>query len=264
VWKTKFIKNGDNKYMTKGIAELSNIDKICKRFSMEIASGQAGKSIGGTSIKSLNPKAAQIIRQHRMTGGFGPVRSSYEHNGKTIEFVSMVQSFEITSQELFDLTKDLAHHLRVDANQERAGTANVRVSFGADMHVPILLNEADFAYSGNEFIGITSPDNKIVTLKGTCNGIAYPEAQHIFLNVISGDLNALIHEVLHLKVAPDAFQVNDAPIGQIGSLVSSLIQEMNSDKREEWCKKLELARMKALESFTALNDDLGNLIPNDW
>jgi hypothetical protein len=250
--------------MTKSIAELSNIDKICKRFSMEIASGQVGKPIGGTSLQSLNPQAVQILHQHGMTGGFGPVRSSFKHNGGTNEFISMVQSFEIASDDLLELAKELAYSLRLDVHQQRAGKANVSVSFSFDAHTPVLLNEARFAYSGSEFTGITLPDKKIVTLKGSCNGIAHPEEQHIFLNIISGDLNALIHEVLHLKVAPDAFQENDAPIGQIGSQISSLIQEMNSDKWEEWCEKLEFARMKAFESFKALNDDLGNLIPNDW
>jgi hypothetical protein len=113
-------------------------------------------------------------------------------------------------------------------------------------------------------MAITLPEKKIVTLRGSNNGTANHEGQYIFLNVISGDLNSLIHEVLHLKVAPDAFQKNDTPILQIGSKVSSLIQERNPDKWEEWRQKLEFARMKALESFRALNDDLGKVIPNDW
>jgi hypothetical protein len=250
--------------MANGKVKLSNIDKICKRFSMEIASGNAGKPPIGTPLQSLSPQVHRILDQHGMTGSFGPLRSSYKHNGKTVEFISMTQSFEIASNDLLELAKDLAYPLRLDVHQETAGRANVGVSFSLDTHTPILLDQALFEYSGSEFTAVTLPDNKIVTLKGTCNGTAHPEERYISLNIISGNLEALIHEALHLKVAPDEFQKNDAPIGQIGSHVSSLIQGLNPDKWEEWDKKLEFSRMKALESFRALNEDLGKVIPNEW
>ena len=97
--------------------ELRNIDRICRRFSEEMAGPLRDQSVPGTPLASLNEQVQAVTKKAGVVGGHGPVRSSFEENGRVIEFTAYIQSFEVTSPLLFDLGTSIARRAGVSGRR---------------------------------------------------------------------------------------------------------------------------------------------------
>ena len=80
-----------------------------------------------------------------------------------------------------------------------------------------------------------------------------------------GELDSLLHEILHSKVPPDAVAKLDSPIDQLGVAVVNTVQEKSPEAWVTWKAELEHARDHASKVMCAFDNDLEDVLPeNGW
>ena len=87
----------------------------------------------------------------------------------------------------------------------------------------------------------------------------------LFLNVVFGDLESLVHEVLHSKIDPNDVAQLDSPIDKLSKHLCEMIRGRNPDTWSEWQASLEKARPESLNKMLSFDAELGSVLPiGDW
>ena len=243
--------------------ELGHIDKICIRLSAEFGGLRKQTLPLGTPVSAIWPRLSKILRNHGMAAARGPVLSSYVEKGNVVEFAAMTQSFRVASPRLMDLVADIARHVTLAPKKIGPGALAVDVRLGLHPEIPVLVRKALFSYAGSEFTAVTR-DGRSMVFEGGLQGQYNINGKMLLLDVLSGTLEALIHEVIHSKIHPEMVDGLDAPVGQLGQHVVALLTCHKPDTWGAWLDNLEAARMKALTVMVEFDNDLGAAIPNDW